>query len=171
MGAAGEVFREESAESAQVDVFYAAWVADILEQAVQSLLEEYHRAGKGDYFRVLYSRICEEMTMPEIADSLSISLTSVENYFKAARKQLASKMEELVQAHTARYCQSADCQQEWQAEWLRLGTYLTAHGGLDDVLRKAASGRSIFSQQQRKTTLISSTLSRIHAGMPLTGAK
>ena len=84
MGAPEGVFREESAESAQVDVFYAAWVADILEQAVQSLLEEYHRAGKGDYFRVLYSRICEEMTMPEIADSLSISLTAVENYFKAA---------------------------------------------------------------------------------------
>jgi RNA polymerase sigma factor (sigma-70 family) len=170
-GAPDGILRDESASAEQVDIFYAAWVADVLVQAVESLMEQLHRSGKGDYFRVLYSRICEEMTMPEIAESLSIPLTSVENYFKAARKQLAAELEALVQAHIARYCPENSRQQEWDAEWHTLGNYLAVHGGLETVLRQAAGGRSLVREQQRKTTMVSSTLSRIQAARPSSVAK
>lgn len=104
--------------------------------------------------------------MPEIADALSIPLTSVENYFKAARKQLAASLEARVRAHVSRYAPEATSQQDFDDEWRQLGEYLATHGGLDDVLRKSTAGHSIFSQQRRKTALISSTLSRIHVSSP-----
>jgi RNA polymerase sigma factor (sigma-70 family) len=154
----------DSAAAEQFDVFYAAWAGDILQQAAQSVLEESHRAGKGDYFRVLYSRICEQMTMPEIAEALSLPLTSVENYFKAARKQLSAKLEQLLRDHVARYCSEAQFEREFNEEWQRLGEFFIAHGGLEDVLRQAAGARVIQSDHQRKSTLISSTLSRVEAG-------
>src|SRR5262249_18863629 len=49
------------APAEQVDAFYAAWVEEILQQAVETLFATYHQSRKGDYFRVLYGRICEEM--------------------------------------------------------------------------------------------------------------
>jgi RNA polymerase sigma factor (sigma-70 family) len=150
---------EKAAE--QIDAFYAAWVEDLLDEALQSLLEEFHAAGKGDYFRVLYGRLCEDMSMPEIAKSLKIPLTSVENYFKAARKRLAALLEELVRDHVARYCPDNDREQEWNAEWARLGDYLKLHGGLEVAVRRAAAGRSGRGGRQRKKALISATLTRI----------
>src|SRR5262249_24423113 len=131
----GRTFQSLDAPEDQVDAFYASWVADLLEQAAQSLMDEYHADGKGDYFRVLYGRICEEMTMPEIADSLGLPLTTVENYFKAARKRLADRLQELVRAHASRYCPQEDLEEEWQSEWNRLGEHLKTHGGLEDILR------------------------------------
>jgi len=50
----------------QVDVFYAAWAEDILNRSVESLRDEFHADSKGDYFRVLYGRICEDMSAPEV---------------------------------------------------------------------------------------------------------
>ena len=159
-------FHPESAASEQLDIFYAAWVADLLEQTVDSLLDELHRAGKGDYFRVLYSRICEEMSMPEIAEALSIPLTSVENYFKAARNSWQPRWKHGSGPTSAAMHPKLTSQQDFDDEWRQLGEYLATHGGLDDVLRRSTAGHSIFSQQRRKTALISSTLSRIHVSSP-----
>jgi RNA polymerase sigma factor (sigma-70 family) len=161
-GATAGVFRSESESEEQLDVFYKAWVEDILEQAVRSLFEELHGQGKGDYFRVLYSRICEEMAMPEIAEALSIPLTTVENYFKSARKQLAATLEARLHAHVARYCPPEKYAEEAQEEWQRLGDYLARHGGLEATLRRAVAGQSVVSKEQHKTTMIRSTISRIH---------
>jgi len=157
----GRSFQSIDAPEDQVDAFYAAWVADLLEQAVQSLMDEYHAAGKGDYFRVLYGRICEEMTMPEIAESLGIPLTSAENYFKAARKRLADRLQELVRDHVSRYCPKEDFEDELQAEWNRLGEHFTSHGGLEDVLRRASAGHDVLAASQRKASGVASTLLRI----------
>ncbi len=129
------IIKDESAAAEQLDMFYAAWVAEVLQQVVESLLNKLHQEDKGDYFRVLYSRICEEMTMPEIAAALSIPLTSAENYYKAARKQLSQQLENHVKRHVARYCSEPDVPEEFLAEWTRLGEYLASHGGLEEVLR------------------------------------
>ncbi len=144
----------------QVDLFYAAWVDDLVEQAVESLLGEYHRSGKGDYFRVFYGRLCEELPMAKIAELLGIKVTTVENYFKAARKRLTSLLQSLVRQHIERYAPTAD-EAEFEAEWRSLGEYLAAHGGLSDAVRRAYAGEQTAELRQRKTGQINQALSRI----------
>src|SRR5262249_30454965 len=100
------------------------------------LLAEYNTAGKGDYFRVLYGRICDEMTMPEIAESLQLKLTTVENYFRSARERLGQKLEDLVRQHVGRYSPPHLVSQEFAAEWKRLGEWLSQSGGLEQTLRR-----------------------------------
>src|SRR5262245_26625622 len=75
----------------QLDAFYSAWVDGILQSTVESLLAEYDHSGRGDYFRVLYGRLCEELSMPEIAGLLQIKLTDAENYFRHARARLSDR--------------------------------------------------------------------------------
>ena len=41
-------------------------------RAVESLVAEYYRDGKGDYVRVMYSRLCEGMNVADVAESLQI---------------------------------------------------------------------------------------------------
>ena len=96
--------RALDAPQKQVDAFHAAWVEGILQQAVESLVSEYHRTGKGDYFRVLYGRVCEGLSMPQISEALGLATTSAENYYKAARKRLTAKLQEIVRHHVERYC-------------------------------------------------------------------
>jgi RNA polymerase sigma factor (sigma-70 family) len=144
----------------QVDQFYAAWVSDLIEQAVEILLAEYHRGAKGDYFRVLYSRLCEKMTTNEIAEALNIKVTSAENYFKAARKRLREILQDLVKQHVGRYTTDTDAE-EYELEWNRLGDYLTAHGGLEEAVSRAYEGVDVTPRRERKTEQISRALSRI----------
>ena len=58
---------EEAAK--QDERFLAAWVEDLLQNVLQQLAKEYHAEGKGDYFRVLYGRMCERMSIAEVAES------------------------------------------------------------------------------------------------------
>jgi RNA polymerase sigma factor (sigma-70 family) len=146
---------------AQVDEFYAAWVGDLLEQTVETLLQEYHSAGKGDYFRVLYGRICEEMTTPEVAAAIGITVTTAENYFRAAKKRLGECLESEVRRQVARYCREKQCEDEFRLEWGRLGDYLSNNGGLEQIVRRACETRLGFERKQRKARGISSALSRI----------
>lgn len=165
-GLPGRTFQEVEVSAEQADIFYAAWVADSLAQVVQSLLDEYHAAGKGGYFRVLYGRICEEMMMPEIAEALGIPLTSAENYYKAARKRIADRLEQLVRDQVARYSSPETQATEWEQEWNRLGEYLKTHGGLEPAIRQAAAERPALNARQRKSALISATLVRIRPEAP-----
>lgn len=145
----------------QIDAFYAAWVDDVLSKAVERLLEEYLRSGKGDYFRVLHGRICEEMLMNDVAESLGIKVTSAENYFKAARKRLGGLLEEDVRAHVQRYSTEGAAEEEFAAEWTRLGDHLAANGGLEAVIRRASETGSQPGDRQRQARQISETLTRI----------
>ena len=45
---------------------------------------------------MLYGRICEDMTTAEVAAALGLSVTTAENYSKAARRRLAEVFELLV---------------------------------------------------------------------------
>ncbi|MHC4259080.1 MAG: RNA polymerase sigma factor [Planctomycetota bacterium] len=155
---------DESAE--QIDEFYAAWVEGILLQTVESLMREYHRTGKGDYFRVLHGRVCEQMTTPQISQALSIKITDAENYYKAARKRLAAKLQELVAEHVRRYCEPQEADDEFESEWNRIGQYLKDHGGLERALAKVYKSTAPTEVAQRQAQAITATLRRLTQTLP-----
>ena len=127
------------AESArpEVDVFYSAWVASLLRQAFDRLLLQCHREGKGDYFRVLYGRLCEGLTMREIADSLSIQTTTAENYLKTCKSRLTKELERAIREHVERYSdnQDHDNHDDFEQEWNDLLNHLQTYGGIENAVR------------------------------------
>lgn len=147
---------DESVE--YIDEFYAAWIEGILIHAVESLMSEYHCTGKGDYFRVLHGRICEQMTNPQIADALQIKKTDAENYYKAAHKRLATKLKELVYEHVRQYCYPKQLDSEFDSEWIKIGQYLKEHGGLEQVIAKVYTNTASAQVAQRQTHAVTTTL-------------
>jgi RNA polymerase sigma factor (sigma-70 family) len=121
----------------QNDAFYTAWVEDVVERAVKSLAAEYGRQGKGDYLRVLYGRICEELTIAACAEALDLKPAAVDNYYRHARDRLSEKLRELVAQQVSRYATADEFDQELELEWKRLGQYLSDHGGLEQAVRRA----------------------------------
>jgi RNA polymerase sigma factor (sigma-70 family) len=133
----------------QDDAFYGAWVDEVLEGAIERLLEEYTSAGKGDYFRVLYGRICDQMPVAEIAESLDIRQTNVENYYRHAREKLGTALEELVREHVKRYSPPESVLEEFAAEWERLGTFLSGTGGLEAAIRRVCEEAPQYSFRRK----------------------
>ena len=157
------------APAGQIDQFYAAWVEGILLGAVESLMQEYHRTGKGDYFRVLHGRVCEQMTTPAISEALGIKKTDAENYYKAARKRLTAKLRELVEEHTQRYCQRHEADEEFNSEWNRIGEYLKEHGGLENAIAgvyKNAAGVEVARRQPQAVTAALTRLTQMLPKLP-----
>ena len=120
-----------------LDLFYTIWADELLRTAVQSLMGDYHREGKGDYFRVLHGRIGERLSFNDIADQLELKPTDVENYFRHARKRLAERIEFLVRKDTSYYTDLSDLDAEFQHEWQKLADILQSQGGLEDAVRNA----------------------------------
>ncbi len=120
----------------QLDAFYAAWVDDLLQSVLELLLTEYNGSGRGDYFRVLYGRICDELTVPEIAEALQIKLTAAENYLRHMRQKLTERLQESVRTYVVRYSAEGDFEPEFTAEWTQLGAFLERFGGLEAVVRR-----------------------------------
>ena len=149
-----------------IDEFYGAWVDGILLGAVESVMQDYHRRGKGDYFRVLHGRICEKMSTPQISRALGIKKTDAENYFKAARKRLAAKLEELAEEHTRRYCKPQDADAEFKDEWTRIGQYLKDNGGLDEAIAKVYASAGFVETANRQTRAVTEVLSRLTQALP-----
>jgi RNA polymerase sigma factor (sigma-70 family) len=125
------------APAEQLDAFYAAWADGILQAAIDSLLAEYDHAGRGDYFRVLYGRLCEDLSMPEIAAMLQIRLSDAENYYRHARRRLSERLQELIREHVLRYSGAQEISDEFNGEWARVGDYLRERGGLEAAVRRA----------------------------------
>jgi DNA-directed RNA polymerase specialized sigma24 family protein len=121
----------------QTDAFFAAWVEDLVRQAVESLAAEYYSQGKGAYVRVLYGRLCRQWTMVETAQTLGISPSDVHNYFRHIKARLGQKLEDLLRSQVARYCMPDDVQQQFALEWANLGSYLSEHGGLEQAVKQA----------------------------------
>lgn len=155
------VFKDAEASTEDEDRFFASWVEGILYKAVESLMQEYHRTGKGDYFRVLYGRICEGLSVPEIAGALNLPKTSVENYHKAARKRLKSLLEEQIDRHVRQYSQPGQAAEEFTLEWGRIGEYLEKQGGLEKVISQVFAGGETTQAARRETAAITSVLKQI----------
>ncbi len=150
----------------QVDAFYRAWVDDLLERCADRLLADLHRAGKGDYFRVLYGRLCEDLSMREIAEMLQIKTTTAENYFKAAKKRLAGDLEQAVRRHVEKYCDEASIDDEFRAEWTRLSEYLLEYGGIENAVRSSHQRIVSGGQAMRKSKAFRDTAAILKAQHP-----
>lgn len=159
---AEELLHTRPTSSADVDTtFFAAWAEELLQQTLRTMAREYHAAGKGNYFRVLYGRICEELSIAETATALGISTSDVDNYYRHARKRLNEQLEAAVRSHVARYCDPDEVEQEFAAEWDRLGEYLRDHGGLETAIRQGYEFVERESLEAHKPTRIRETLTKI----------
>lgn len=161
-GALLETIPEATAD--ELDAFYAAWVDEIVQQAVESLFAEYHRAGKGDYFRVLYGRLCEGMTLAEIAAAIGIKQSQAENYYKHTRTALGKRLRQCVRDHVRRYTPEAQCEPEFRVEWNQVGAHLKEHGGLERAVARAYEQSLSPQQKQKMTTSLHAVVS--HASGP-----
>ncbi|MGA2254348.1 MAG: hypothetical protein ABSG53_06790 [Thermoguttaceae bacterium] len=135
--AADQWAQPEAVVDDQSEIFYAAWVEDLLSQTLESVAAAYYREAKGDYVRVLYSRLCQRASIAVMAGELDITPSSVNHYFRNARQRLTDTLETLVRRHVGRYSTPEAAEQEFQDEWQRLGSYLTEHGGLEKAVRRA----------------------------------
>lgn len=116
------------------DLFYAAW-ADDLEKSVEGLLDEYNATGRADDFRVLHGRLCEELSLAELA-APEIPATSVDNNFRHARRRLGELLQQQLRRHVSRYVEPGEVDEEFQREWRGLGEFLQSQGDLEAAIRR-----------------------------------
>ena len=157
---AASIRLEDEVTVAPEDVaeFYSAWVDELLHAAVNQLLDHYHKSARGDCFRVLYGRICEQMTNREIAQHLQLNLSTVENYYQDARDRLGLQLRFELRRRVEQYSQPADVGSEFQAEWAELSDFLNSRGGLENAVRQAyelfSSGKVAQEKRRSITTIL-----------------
>jgi RNA polymerase sigma factor (sigma-70 family) len=147
--------QQESAtpnSSPETDLFYCGWVESILETTLNTIQREYLREGKGDYFRVLYGRACEQMSNLEIANDLRLKVTDVENYYRRAREKLRERLEQEVSTRVRRYCAPADISAETAEELQSLRQYLEHSGGLEAAIRRVHEAAADMWEGECKST-------------------
>jgi hypothetical protein len=143
-------------DGSQEDAFYAAWAEELLQKSLGALHEEYLRTGRGDYFRVLYGRVCEGLGNAEIAAALNRKVTDIENYYRRARQRLADQLQAALAEQIQRYCAPGDAEDESRVEWERLGEFLRTSGGLERAVRSSyeLSGEVAARERSSQTTIL-----------------
>ncbi|MGA2255069.1 MAG: sigma-70 family RNA polymerase sigma factor [Thermoguttaceae bacterium] len=159
--AADQWAQPESVEDEQSEIFYAAWVEDLLRQALESVAAAYYQEARGDYVRVLYSRLCQGVSVAVMAGELATTPSSVNNYFRHARQRLADTLETLVRRQVQRYSTPEAAEQEFQDEWQRLGRFLTERGGLEEAIRRAYELLDPISTQKNQQAGLQAATKRI----------
>lgn len=134
---AEQIDESASADGEQVDAFYAAWVEDVVQQAVDSLALEYCGKGRANHLRVLYGRLCLGLTFEQVAELLEITPAAADHVLRDAKRRLSEKLEQLLRRQVERYCPVEEIAQECAQEWRQLAQYLADHGGLEDAVRRA----------------------------------
>ncbi len=127
---------EQSSDEAE-DSFYAAWVEEVVAQAVESLATEYCRKNQTDRIRVLYGRLCEGLSIAQVSTALDLKTSTVDFYFRDARDRLTRSLQAMLRPQIERYCSPDQAEDEFSREWQRLGDYLASHGGLDEAVRRS----------------------------------
>lgn len=146
----------------QLDAFYAAWAEDVLVASVDGLMQELYAAGKGDYFRVLYGRLCEDMTMTQVGAALGITVATSDNYFRSTKQQLTRRLERIVRQHVERYCDEDAVNDEFQSEWHQLANFLAKHGGLEEAVRKAYREHDQSANLRHESQAFKAILKSVH---------
>jgi RNA polymerase sigma factor (sigma-70 family) len=144
-----------------VDAFYVAWVEDLVQQAVKSLAAGYCRKGQVDYVRVLYGRLCQGMTIAQVAESLGISNAMVDHYFRDAKQRLGEILEQLARRQSSSYCSPNEAEQEFVTEWQRLGQYLAEHGGIEEAVRQAYALVDPVQAEKQKDASLAKAVTRL----------
>ena len=134
----GPLVVHESSDPAVIedDTFYVAWIEALLTKCIDCLMTDLHSRGKGDHFRVLYGRLCEGLSTPDVSQALDIKMTAAENYFKSTKKRLADLLKLTVREHVERYTDEHEADDEFRREWATLGDYLQKNGGLELTVRR-----------------------------------
>ncbi len=149
---------EEAAENAEeLDAFFESWVDEVVQDAVDELFQECQKSGRGDVFRVLYGRICEQMPMQDIAQCLRISPDAAQNHFKLGRQLLDQFLRNSVQTRVHRYASPLHAKAEFEAEWQALSESLMRRGGLEASLQRSANqdeARELKRREHRSVTTI-----------------
>ncbi len=145
----------------QIDAFYTAWADELLQNAVEALMSECLKDGRGDDFRVLYGKICDRMTMKEIADSLEIKMNSVESSYRRTRKRFGELLEQLVRRGAERYANDGDARSEFRIEWDRLGEFLKNRGGIEDAVRKSYEQLDSAALRNREHSSVKTLLAKM----------
>lgn len=145
----------------QADAFYAAWAEDLVEQAVDALAAEYYCQNKGDYVRVLYGRLCEQLPVAEVAEALELKRTDVVNYFRHARQRLAEKLEERVRRQVSRYVADDEVESQFALEWQQLCGHLADTGGLEAAVRRAYALLNPVQAKQSRSSGLTRALTRL----------
>jgi RNA polymerase sigma factor (sigma-70 family) len=167
-----EMVRSAESEAAtdvgadEADAFYAAWADHVLEQTIDTLVAELQREGKGDQFRVLHGKICEEMTIAEIARTLGMTTSHAEQAYKDARKRLAQRLEAQVRAHVRRYASETDIDSDFAVEWSDLARYLKSGGGLEIAIRRALEQTQDRHASKASLTAIVKRLAKPRSNLP-----
>lgn len=159
--AADQWAQPEVTEDRQTEIFYAAWVEDLLRRAVESIAAKYYQEAKGDYVRVLYGRLCQQLTIAELASALNVQPSTVDNYYRHARQRLADALQDLLRQQINCYTAPDESEQEFQAEWRQLGAYLTDHGGLEDAVRRTYELMDPVSTQRNQQAGLRAAAARI----------
>jgi len=153
--------RVPAQSSEDADVFYAAWAEGLLQRTISDLADSYHREGKGDYFRVLYGRLCEQLSIAEVAEALEIKRTDVDNYYRHVRSRLSQALKRSLRKQVQRYTAEEEISQEFAAEWDRLGKYLSDCGGLEQVVQAVYESRDPVDFEARQAAKLKDSLVRL----------
>jgi RNA polymerase sigma factor (sigma-70 family) len=148
------------------DIFYAAWAEDIIQTCIQDLATDYRREGKGDYLRVFHGRICEGLTIREVAAALGLVETSVDHHYRHVRDRLETHLKAKVRQHVSQYCPEEENEAEFTQEWQQLGDYLRGRGDVEKVVADVYSQFDPQELAQRRDRSITKTLTRVTAIRP-----
>jgi RNA polymerase sigma factor (sigma-70 family) len=122
-----------------LDSFYQAWVDELLSTAMRHVLAELQAEGRGDYFRSLYGRICEGLSVEEIGAALGASAATIENQLRIAKGRLSRTLSDEVRRHVEGYSTSETAEAEFESEWSQLRLHLEKFGGLEGAIRLEAA--------------------------------
>lgn len=153
----------ESIPGSEQDAFYEAWAEELLQSAVESLLDDYHSEGRGNYFRVLYGRICDGMSVRDVAAALDLKPTDVDNYYRHARSRLETRLRDLVRWHIVRYAGPDEAGDEFETEWGRLGEFLKSRGGLEESLKKSYADFNSDSLREREIESMTTIMKNVRS--------
>jgi DNA-directed RNA polymerase specialized sigma24 family protein len=156
-----EELRPDSHDDEQAAAFYAAWVENLVDRAVEHVAAEYYHQGKVNYVRVLYGRLCQQLSIAELSQSLKLTPSSVDNYYRHAKAKLSEKLQELVRKHTENYALPDDVESEFHSEWGQLGSHLHEHGGLEEAVRRAYQLLEPAAARQMHQAHLASALTRL----------
>ena len=145
------------------DPFYMAWAEALLQRAMESLAAEYCRHGQGDYVRVLYGRLCQGLTLAEVAETLQLTTAAADHCFRDARALLTRKLQGEVRRHVERYSPPDQAEQDYVQEWAFLGQRLAEHGGLEEAVRRAYDLLDPVTARTRQSSAVNQTLTRLTA--------
>jgi DNA-directed RNA polymerase specialized sigma24 family protein len=153
----------ETAEpsASDLDAFYKAWVDELLASTLRELLSNLHAEGRGDYFRALYGRVCEGLSAADIGELLGADAATVENYLRVGKSRLTQALREAVRRHVQRYSPLEEVESEFRTEWEQLGSHLQRYGGLEQVLRAAASALPPLPSARQPSALFQAVSARL----------